>query len=263
MSGRDQASTRSSEARATAPRRVETRLMMAMTADGKIASIAREAARFGSREDQRRLQEQVAWADALVIGAGTVRAYGTTFRVTRADLVRARTRRGQNDQPVSVVISRSLDLPRDIPFFTRQRVPRLIVTTNQKEQAARERFGDMADILAAGECTIDPAAVFDELAGRGLRRVLALGGGRLNFALLQARLVDELLLTISPRVFGGGSAPTVADGEGFDLRRAPALELIACEPVGDEVFLRYRVRRAARARPGATTLDRRSEAAYL
>ena len=50
--------------------RTETRLMMAMTADGKIASVAREAAHFGSDEDQRRLEDQVAWADALVIGAG-------------------------------------------------------------------------------------------------------------------------------------------------------------------------------------------------
>jgi len=219
--------------------------MMAMSADGKIATVAREAARFGSVEDERRLEEQVAWADALLIAAGTLRAYGTTFRVLRPDLAKARKRRGQAPQPVSVVFTRSLDLPLTIPFFTRQQVPRLIVTTARNQAAAQERFDGLAEVLSWGADDVELGQVVNALADRGMKRLLGLGGGALNYALVAAGLVDELFLTVSPYLFGGANAPTILDGPGFGPESAVTLRLVSSEVVGDEVFLHYRVLRRA------------------
>jgi len=215
--------------------------MMAMTADGKIATSAREAARFGSGEDKRRLEDQVAWADALVIAAGTIRAYGTTYRVARPDLARRRHADAVAEQPTTVVVTNSLDLSTELPFFTRQEVPRIIATLARNESAARNAFGRLADIVVAGDNAVDPAALYARLDRLGMRKVLALGGGRLNFDLVAAGVVDEIHMTVSPMLFGGSDAPTPMDGPGFPLADARRLHLVGSDAVGDEVFLRYDV----------------------
>lgn len=215
--------------------------MMAMTADGKIATVEREAAQFGSAEDQRRLREQVAWADAIVVAAGTLRAHGSTFTVSRPDLVAGRKARGQHPQPTSVVVTRSLSVPLDIPFFARQRVPRMIATITRNEAVARTRFSGLADVIAVGEHDVDIEALVNGLAERGMERVLGLGGGVLNYALIASGIVEEVFLTVSPYFFGGVDAPTVIDGPGFPLDRVVKLSLVSCEHVGDEVFLHYRL----------------------
>lgn len=227
----------------TAAQESRVRCMAAVTADGKIATREREAARFGSDEDQRRLAEQVAWADALVIAAGTVRAYGTTLRVTRPDLVERRRADGQAEQPLSVVVTRSLDLSTDLPFFTRQRVPRIVATTSARAEDACREFAGLADVIATGDESVDMRALFAEIRSRGMPRILLLGGGDLNFQCFAAGLVDELFLTIAPHLFGGRDAPTLLDGDGFPLDEAIGLTLVDVDRVGGELFLRYRVQR--------------------
>jgi 5-amino-6-(5-phosphoribosylamino)uracil reductase len=65
-------------------------LVLAMTADGKIADVNRSAAKFSSPQDLRHLEEQVAQADAVLIGAGTLRIHGTTMRVLDPELIQSR-----------------------------------------------------------------------------------------------------------------------------------------------------------------------------
>ena len=77
-----------------------------------------------------------------------------------------------------------------------------------------------------------------------MQRLLCEGGGELNDALFRAGLVSELHLTICPMIFGGHSAPTIADGLGAGaLARAARLELKSARRRGDEMFLVYRVAR--------------------
>ena len=78
----------------------------------------------------------------------------------------------------------------------------------------------------------------------GVKRLLCEGGGELNSALFRAGLVDELHLTVCPRVFGGRHAPTIADGVGVEhLADAARLKMKSMKRVGDEFFLVYRVAR--------------------
>ena len=88
---------------------------------------------------------------------------------------------------------------------------------------------------------IRAADVLGVLADRGVRRILLEGGGELNFSFLAANLVDEIYITVTPRILGGARAPPVADGSGFLASAHPQLELVSCRRRGDEVFLRYRV----------------------
>jgi riboflavin biosynthesis pyrimidine reductase len=78
----------------------------------------------------------------------------------------------------------------------------------------------------------------------GIKRLLCEGGGELNDALFRADLVNQLHLTVCPRVFGGRTAPTIADGLGASsLARATQLELESARRQGNEMFLVYRVLR--------------------
>ena len=82
--------------------------------------------------------------------------------------------------------------------------------------------------------------------------MLCEGGGELNAALFHARLVDELHLTVCPKVFGGRAAPTIADGSGvLRLAEAAQFKLKSIRRVGDEVFMVY-VKASRRVMPRAS-----------
>ncbi|MGA7934424.1 MAG: RibD family protein [Kovacikia sp.] len=218
-------------------------VILAMSVDGKIADRSRTAARFGSPEDKAHLERQVAQADAVLFGAGTLRAYGTTLRVMQPTLLQQRQQHHKPLQPVQIVCSRSANLDPDYPFF-RQPVPRWLLTT----QAGARRWqtpGAFEKILIAETAAdeINWKFAFQQLLAFGLSQVAVLGGGELVASLLAEDLIDEFWLTLCPVILGGRSAPTLVEGSGFLETVAPRLKLLEAESKGEEVFLHYRVSR--------------------
>jgi 5-amino-6-(5-phosphoribosylamino)uracil reductase len=209
-------------------------VVLAMSADGKIADVGRSPARFGSAQDKSHLETQIATADGVLFGAGTLRAYGTTLRVTNADLLRQRQERGQLSQPVQMVCSRSADLDGNYAFF-RQPVPRWLVTT--EAQAGRWDQPQFERVLAVGDRDIDWVKALSELRRLGLERVVVTGGGELVASLWTIGAIDEMWLTVCPLVLGGRDAPTPVGGSGLLEGR---LELLSVEAIEGEVFLHYR-----------------------
>jgi riboflavin biosynthesis pyrimidine reductase len=67
------------------------------------------------------------------------------------------------------------------------------------------------------------------------------GGGSTIFGFLKEKLVDEVYVAVGPRIFGGASAPTMADGEGFSAEAAVKLTLLSMDKVGESVVLKYQV----------------------
>lgn len=215
-----------------------------MSADGKIADFTRKAARFGSDNDKAHLEQQVAQADGVLFGAGTLRAYGSTLRVTQPDLQRQRQQQGKPLQPVHIVCSRSGAIDPKLTFFC-QPVTRWLLTTPTgahpwENGDAFERILTPATVAEA----IDWQAVLQHLWALGLRHLVVLGGGTIVASLLQAELIDELWLTVCPLVLGGIAAPTPVEGNGLPEALAPQLQLLEARSLGDEVFLHYKVRRA-------------------
>jgi 5-amino-6-(5-phosphoribosylamino)uracil reductase len=216
-------------------------VVLAMSADGKIADKDRSAARFGSAADKAHLERQVARADGVLFGAGTLRAYGTTLRVVQPELLHQRQQQDKPLQPVQIVCSRSADFDPKLPFF-RQPVPRWLLTT---QTGAQQWDGGKAfeKILIAetrkGE--IDWSAAFQQLTALGLKQLAVLGGGELVAALLAEDLIDEFWLTFCPLILGGRSSPGSVGGLGFPEKSAPRLHLLEMQSQGDEVFLHYRV----------------------
>ncbi|WP_138497824.1 RibD family protein [Nostoc sp. PA-18-2419] len=108
--------------------RPHTTVVLAMSIDGKIADFRRSPARFGSRADKAHLEKQIAASDAVLFGAGTVAAYGTTLTVTDPTLLQHRAQWVKPPQPVHIVITRSGTLNPEIKFF-KQPVKRWLLTT--------------------------------------------------------------------------------------------------------------------------------------
>lgn len=221
--------------------RPQTTVVLAMSADGKIADSRRSPARFSGAADQRHLQQQIAAADGVLFGAGTLRAYGTTLRVSHPDLLQKRQQQNLPPQPVHIVASRSAAINPQIPFF-RQQVPRWLMTTTSgaKHWSTGVQF---EQILAYDTFTgeIDWKSALAQLSTLGLSRLVVLGGGELVGSLMAANLIDELWLTVCPLILGGANAPTPVEGTGFDPDLAPRLELLSVEVIAQEVFLHYRL----------------------
>ncbi len=222
---------------------------MAVSVDGRITTRAYERVALGSERDRRLMDELRARADAVIVGAGTVRHDGYPIVIRYEDLRRRRAARRRSVHPVNVVLSRALDLPLKSKFFAAADTRRIIFTTKRAPAARVKRFEKVSEVVVLSGTEISPRLVMSALARRGLRRVLLEGGGEVHFAFAQAGLVGEIYVTVTPRLIGGKGAPSLLDGEGFLWKDHPRVRLVSARRVGEEVFLRYRVPARATRRP--------------
>lgn len=215
-------------------------LVAACSLDGKLSSVRRDPVTWTSRADRARLFERRDAADALLVGAGTIRAEDPPLLPTAARRA-ARVAAGRTGDPLRVIVSRSLDLPVARALTPAADAPVLVVGPREPgpDVAARARalVARGLEVLPLLGAKDDLEQALAALAARGVREVACEGGGELNASLLERGLVDEVHLTICPVLLGGAAAPTLADGPGLPaLGRA---RLVSCQVVGDEVFLTY------------------------
>ncbi|GGK39530.1 hypothetical protein GCM10010124_35250 [Pilimelia terevasa] len=173
--------------------------------------------------------------DALLVGAGTLRA--EAYRALRLDARRRawREARGRPPYPTLVVVSRALDLDPGQAAFADAPVRPLVLTCAAAPPDRQAALAAVADVLHCGERDVDLAAGLAALRGRGLGRVLCEGGPRLFGALTAADLVDELCLSVAPLLAGPGAgritAGPPAAPRGLRLRQVLA--------AGDLLLLRH------------------------
>jgi 2,5-diamino-6-(ribosylamino)-4(3H)-pyrimidinone 5'-phosphate reductase len=216
---------------------------MAMTADGKITSAAREYPRFASLEDRRRMDLLRAEADAVLVGAGTLRADNPDLRVRDAE---ARARRAALGKPAAlarVAVSASGRLDGASRFLDDDGAARIVATREGAPEATLAALGAGIEVWRAGRARVDLRALLARLAERGVERLLVEGGGELNWELVRDDLVDELYLTLAPALLGGRDAPTPVEGPGLTMERQRRLRLVSVERAGDELFCRFAVDR--------------------
>ena len=188
-------------------------------------------------------------ADAVLVGAGTVRAGADEawtpdyiYPEISADVAAMRGRLGLAPQPTTVVVSASGQVDPSHPGLAAPDVPALLITT----AAGGERFDGSSsrlEVVAAGSERVEPDVLVEELAGRGFGLVLCEGGPHLLGALLERDLVDELFLTVAPQVAGRSRhLPRLglAEGVAFSVADAPWWRVVSIGRSGEHLFLRYR-----------------------
>jgi riboflavin-specific deaminase-like protein len=216
---------------------------MAMTADGKIATANRAVHSFSSQRDLEHLYELRATADAVMCGARTVEISRSILGTGGEQFRKLRLRRGLREYNLRVIVSGSGSINPRAAIFQKNFSPIIILTTNRASKTKLRSLRTIADeVKICGKREINFAAALRWLRAKwGVKRLLCEGGGELNDSLFRADLVDELHLTICPKIFGGGKAPTVADGKGFSrLAEATQLQIKSFKRVGNEAFAVFR-----------------------
>lgn len=174
-------------------------------------------------------------ADAILVGAGTVRIEG--YGAMRLDdtAVAWRTERDLSSHPRLVLVSRSLDLDPASTMFADAPVRPVICTAGSAPSARREALAAVADVVETGDTTVDPRRVRRELEARGILHVHAEGGPTLFGTFVEAGVVDALHLTLAPRLEGGEAGRIAAGG-----RHAPVgMRLASVLRAGSELLLSY------------------------
>lgn len=220
-----------------------------MTADGKLATANRAILSPGSQRDLEHLYELRATADAVMSGARTVEDTNALLGAGGARFRQLRLRRGLAEYSLRVIVSGSGTISPGARIFLHRFSPIIVLTTGRAPSPRIARLRRIAnEVLVCGRNELDFAEALRQLRRKfNVRRLLCEGGGEVNDALFRAGLVDELHLTICPKIFGGTRAPTLADGLGAArLAGAAKLRLISCRRVDDELFLVYRVGRSGR-----------------
>jgi 2,5-diamino-6-(ribosylamino)-4(3H)-pyrimidinone 5'-phosphate reductase len=217
---------------------------MAMSADGKTSTYRRETFSLGSPSDRYLMDVLRAKADAVIVGARTLSLDGWAIRVRHPALRDQRVKRHRGPHPLNVVVSTDLRIPVRAEFFTFPETEKIVITTRRAPAARVTRLRRLAEVVVLPGKRIRPGDVLRVLADRGVERVLVEGGGTLNFSFFREDLVDEVYLTVTPRILGGGTAPTPVDGKGFLEKSHVRLKLVSSRRRGDEVFLKYRVVRS-------------------
>jgi len=212
---------------------------MAMTADGKIATANRAVHSFGSARDLEHLYELRATADAVMCGARTVEISRGILGTGGEKFRKLRLKDGLTEYNLRVIVSGSGSIDPAAEIFKKKFSPVIVLTTKRasaKKLAQLRALADEVKIVGATEINFS-AALRWLRAKWGVKRLLCEGGGELNDALFRAGLVDEINLTICPKIFGGRNAPTIAEGIGFQrLTDAAKFELTSIKREKAELF---------------------------
>lgn len=206
---------------------------LAVSVDGKIADFRNPKKPLGTPLDRRIMRKLRDRADVIIVGAETLRVHPFCYK----GLVKPK--RNQTS-PVNAVITASGDLPDSSKFWDDPDVIRFIFTTSKGFARARLSARERAFIEVCGEDAVDPHQVIDRLKKSGLRNILIEGGGGVMALFLEAELVDEINVTLTPWLLGGKNNPSLVGGLG--LPTWSKLKLKKIKRVGSEVYLTYLVK---------------------
>ena len=185
------------------------RANMVATADGA-ASLNGVTQGISSDTDRRVFALLRTLCDVILVGASTVRK--EKYKPARPQELWSHLRDGRPRTPPIAVVTGRLDLDPDSPLITAAPAyaRTIVITTASAPAARRDQLGRHAEIIIAGQDTVDLRTAVDALAERGHRRMLAEGGPHLLAQLVEAGLLDELCLTIGPQMAGPGADRIVA-----------------------------------------------------
>ncbi|WBL36530.1 dihydrofolate reductase family protein [Tepidiforma flava] len=219
---------------------------MVMSVDGKVVVDGTEQG-LGSKVDQRLMRELRVHADVVLNGANTLRASGSSSRLGDPLLEQVRAARGREGLPIAATITATADLPLDRIFFTASDFDAVVYIARGAPAAK------IAAVRATGRQVVilpkrnDLAAMLRHMRDDlGASLLLCEGGPMVNAGLFAIGAVDELFMTIGPRIVAGRDTLTPVEGERpFTRRTMKQLELVSAVPNEEtgELYCRYRVRR--------------------
>ncbi|WP_034089111.1 RibD family protein [Streptacidiphilus albus] len=212
-------------------------LSVATSIDGYIDDSSPQRLLLSNAEDFDRVDQVRSESDAILIGGNTLRSDNPRLLVYSDKRREERIAAGKSEYPLKVTISASGDLDRDLKFwhFGDKKV---VYTTDAAASKLRESLGGLADIVSTGP-TVDFGALLEDLATRGVKRLMVEGGSSIHTQFLSQGLADEVHIAVAPLLVGDAAAPRFVQPAQFPGGSTRRLKLIEAQPVGDVVLLRY------------------------
>jgi 2,5-diamino-6-(ribosylamino)-4(3H)-pyrimidinone 5'-phosphate reductase len=216
---------------------------VAITADGKLAPDSRHFVPFSSKRDQQLMMELRSRVDAVISGARTVDLGKVDLGPGGRKYEEQRMKSGLARFNLRVIASGSASIKPSAHIFKTRFSPILLLTT---EAAPKERIKRLVpavdDIFFSPGATLDFRAAFAWLRSKWkVGTLLCEGGGEVNAPIIRGGLADTIYVTICPVLFGGRSAPTLADGTGItNLSEALPVKLVRRELINGELYCVFR-----------------------
>jgi 5-amino-6-(5-phosphoribosylamino)uracil reductase len=211
-----------------------------VSVDGYLDDASPNRLRLSNQADLDRVDAERAAADAILVGAGTVRRDNPQLVVRSAAARNERAARGLPPSPTRVTLTHTGDLDPALRFFTDDGTPRLVYCSRRALDRLRVALDGRATVVDAGD-PLDLRQALRDLAGRGARRLMVEGGSRVHAQFLAEGLADELQLVVAPFFVGDSRAPRLtADGR-FPQGPGGRMTLAETRRIGDVVLIRYLV----------------------
>lgn len=186
--------------------------------DGKISNVERKQIRISDDDDLRRVDKLRAFSDGIMVGIGTVLSDDPSLTVKSESLRYLRKIMGLHENPVRIVVDSRCRIPPDSKLLNEGEGKRILAVSESADEerirVLKERYPSLK-IIQTGKNRVDLRDLMERLRKSGIERLLVEGGGEINYSLLCNGLVDEIRCYVGNMVIGGGSSPTVVDGEGF------------------------------------------------
>jgi 5-amino-6-(5-phosphoribosylamino)uracil reductase len=210
-------------------------LSAAVSLDGYLDDTGPDRLLLSSPADFDRVDAVRASVDAILIGAGTIRADNPRLLVNAPERRAARRAQGRPEYPLKVTVTATGDLDPDANFW-HTGGEKLVYTTDKGAEQASRVLGATADVVSLGP-GLDWRALLEHLYDvRGVRRLMVEGGGTVHTQLLQQGLADELQLVVAPLFVGDPAAPRLFGPGSYQAGR---LRLTETRRIEDVVLMRY------------------------
>ncbi|MFI5838622.1 RibD family protein [Catenuloplanes sp. NPDC051500] len=212
-------------------------LSVAVSIDGHIDDAGPDRLLLSNSEDFDRVDQVRAESDAILIGAGTMRADNPRLLVNSEKRRAVRVAAGKPAYPLKVTVSAGGDLDRDLRFW-HHGGDKVAYTTDASLGRLRAQLAGLADVVSTGP-EIDLGRVLDDLGARGVERLMVEGGSRIHTSFLSQGLADEIHLAVAPLVVGDADAPRFLNPADYPGGAGRRMRLAEVRAVGDVVLLRY------------------------
>jgi 5-amino-6-(5-phosphoribosylamino)uracil reductase len=215
-----------------------TLLSCGMSLDGYLDSPTRTRLAMSNDADFDRVDAVRAGCDAVLVGAATIRNDNPRLLVRSPQRRAERLARGQGPSPMKVTVTELAKLDAGARFFSCGDAAKLVYCASAAVDEARHRLGPVATVIDGGQ-PVDLRWLTEDLAGRGVRRLMVEGGGTVLTQFLTEDLADELQLVVAPFFVGESGARRLVGAGHFPWNPDRRARLAEVRQIGDVVLLRY------------------------
>jgi 5-amino-6-(5-phosphoribosylamino)uracil reductase len=199
----------------------------------------RQRLQLSNQADFDRVEAVRAGCDAILVGAATIRRDDPRLTVRTPARQQHRVARGLSATPAKVTVTGGGDLDACASFFVTGDSEKLVYCAGAVVSQVRARLGRAATVVDGGSHRVDVRAMSEDLADRGVRRLMVEGGGTMHTQFLTEDLADELQLVVAPFFVGDSRARRFVDDGTFPWDPDRRAELAEVRRIDDVVLLRY------------------------